>query len=147
MFQDIRKFQTLFNDVTPTVSKFWEGPGKNGLASNVFYMYQKCDHSQTRRKSCSIRLPRRTNVCWQIAMCFIVHLFFQTDPSLFLVVQSRCPLTPTPRWRPTPASPAMSLATPLPPCPPPLTPGPALSTTLKQPIMHFGYCIHRFESG
>ena len=27
MFQDIRKVTTLFNDVTPTVSKFWEGPG------------------------------------------------------------------------------------------------------------------------
>ena len=28
MFQDIRKVTTLFNDVTPTVSKYWEGPGK-----------------------------------------------------------------------------------------------------------------------
>jgi len=27
MFQDIRTVTTLFNDVTPTVSKYWEGPG------------------------------------------------------------------------------------------------------------------------
>jgi hypothetical protein len=27
MFQDIRTITTLFNDVTPTVSKYWEGPG------------------------------------------------------------------------------------------------------------------------
>ena len=27
MFQDIRTVTTLFNDITPTVSKYWEGPG------------------------------------------------------------------------------------------------------------------------
>ena len=27
MFADIRQFVTLYNDITPTVSKFWEGPG------------------------------------------------------------------------------------------------------------------------
>jgi len=27
MFQDIRNVTSLFNDVTPTVSKYWEGPG------------------------------------------------------------------------------------------------------------------------
>lgn len=31
MFADIRRLETLFNDVTPTVSKYWEGPGKSRL--------------------------------------------------------------------------------------------------------------------
>jgi hypothetical protein len=31
MFSDVRSFTTLFNDVTPTVSKYWEGPGKSWL--------------------------------------------------------------------------------------------------------------------
>eukprot|EP00277_Geminigera_cryophila_P011808 CAMPEP_0179446186 /NCGR_PEP_ID=MMETSP0799-20121207/29596_1 /TAXON_ID=46947 /ORGANISM="Geminigera cryophila, Strain CCMP2564" /LENGTH=69 /DNA_ID=CAMNT_0021234905 /DNA_START=14 /DNA_END=223 /DNA_ORIENTATION=+ len=26
MFQDIRSITTLYNQITPTVSKFWEGP-------------------------------------------------------------------------------------------------------------------------
>ena len=29
MFQDIRNLQSLYNDITPTVSKYWEGPGKS----------------------------------------------------------------------------------------------------------------------
>ena len=28
MFADVRHLQTLYNDITPTVSKFWEGPGE-----------------------------------------------------------------------------------------------------------------------
>ena len=26
MFQDIRTFTALYNDITPTVSKYWTGP-------------------------------------------------------------------------------------------------------------------------
>lgn len=28
MFADVRSFTTLYNDITPTVSKYWEGPGE-----------------------------------------------------------------------------------------------------------------------
>ena len=29
MFSDVRSFTALYNDITPTVSKYWEGPGNS----------------------------------------------------------------------------------------------------------------------
>ena len=31
MFSDVRSFTALYNDITPTVSKYWEGPGNISL--------------------------------------------------------------------------------------------------------------------
>ena len=34
MFQDIRTFTTLYNDITPTVSKYWSGPVETSTYTN-----------------------------------------------------------------------------------------------------------------
>ena len=34
MFQDIRTVTTLFNDITPTVSKYWSGPVEMATHTN-----------------------------------------------------------------------------------------------------------------
>ena len=37
MFADVRSFTALYNDITPTVSKYWEGPGKPRLPEHMLH--------------------------------------------------------------------------------------------------------------
>lgn len=162
MFQDIRTVTTLFNDITPTVSKYWEGPGMTSVSPCALIvgvsLQPVCLLTRMSLTRYVILHPRLRDlqshhVCWDCqagmpCLCLwpraslfgrgvggfscVVTGVLCIETHFLLSWQWRCRPTPAPRLRLTPASPAMLLATPPLPSPPPPTPGPAPSTTPKR---------------